>query len=204
MEFNEQRHVAQAVGQTTHPFHSASQPIAGDRLAGAVADHRVLVSQGPLTVVELGKLLRRAPQALYYHVHLLVDEGLLVVDGIERTLRRDRKRYRLVAPRLRLEATRGSREFNEALAAAASTLLRTALRNYCLAAQAGNFELSGPKRNLVCRRFHVRLDANRQRRLNDLIDQISQLLAQDGTNDDGFEQAVTIAVSPIVAPSGKR
>ena len=76
------------------------------------------------------------------------------------------------------------------------TVLRAAERNYRTALRSHEPVVAGADRNFVSRRFHVTLDREKLRRLNQLLERVEQLLADD-ESADGEEHAVTIVVSPI-------
>lgn len=156
-----------------------------------------LLQHGPLTAAEMGTFLQRVPQALYYHIRVLLTAGILVVDCEEKAKRRPQKRYRLVAPQLKVEMKQESDELKEAIASAVATLLRTAERDYRSSIGKTKPVLTGKNRNFVGRRLRVRLKPRELHRLNDLINQFEQFLEDAQTKDTGKEFAITIVVSPF-------
>jgi hypothetical protein len=125
----------------------------------------VIATEGPLSVAELSKLLRRPADRLYYHVKRLVAAGVLVgsADGLQSEARFDvpgRPMYIRYQP-----ASPGNRR---AVVRVAECMLRAARRDFARGFKAG-VKGEGPARRLWASRVEGKLTSREIARLNRLL-----------------------------------
>lgn len=150
---------------------------------------------GPSSVRKIAASMKRSPESLYYHIKMLVDVGIVVQDRTRQTGRRVEAVYRLVAPKLRIDSKKRSKEYTDALARACSALVRLAERNYRAALKRGGFVLEGRQRNLAVRQYNLRLDRRGLAEVNALLDRLTKLKGQQDDATSGETYAVTLVLS---------
>lgn len=157
----------------------------------------ILSERGPQTVKQLGEAMERVPQALYYHMKTLMAAGIVVSDGEIESKRRPEKRFRLAASKLKLDVSKSSAEFTEALGSAAASILRAAERNYREALQQGDPVLTGSRRNFSSRRHQVKLTNRQLAEFNRKLEELEDFLDELDSSGSGQSYAVTIVSSPL-------
>ncbi len=160
------------------------------RILEAMTEH------GSLTVKQLGDIMGRVPQALYYHVKELVKVGILVEDCVVKSKRRPEKRYRLKAPKLKLDVHNNSDEIKSEIASIASSLLRSAERNYRESITEHEPVLSGRNRNFASLRFQMKLSPAQIRELNTRLSELETFMNELEPTDSAEEYVVTVVLSP--------
>lgn len=106
----------------------------------------VLESAGPCPVAELGRLLGRAPDSLYFHVRQLVRVGLVVEVGREKNGRHAFAVYDVVGRPLRIDRRKARRA--PEMGRIAGGILRLALRDHERGRKGRDAVVEGPSRNL--------------------------------------------------------
>ena len=89
---------------------------------------------GPCSIAELGRLLGRPADGLYYHMRVLVRVGLLVPCGARETTRRDEILYRTPARRIRTPLEQSTAAKRSGVVRIFSALLRLTDRDFRSAA----------------------------------------------------------------------
>jgi len=150
---------------------------------------------GPSSVRQIAARMQRSSESLYYHIKMLVDVGIVVLDRTRRTGRRVEAVYRLAAPKMRIDSKSRSKDYLDALARACSALMRLAERNYRAALQRGGFVLEGRQRDLAVRQYNLRLDPDSLAQMNALLDRLPKLQSQQDDATSGETYAVTLVLS---------
>ncbi len=107
-----------------------------------------LLASGGLSVRELGELLGRAPDSLYYHIRKLMAVGLLVQVESRSTGRGEEAVYNVPHRNYRLRHDLGKRAHREAIARVTAAILRLTERTYRRAQEDPRAVVTGPRRNL--------------------------------------------------------
>ncbi len=153
---------------------------------------------GPCSIAELGALLGRAPDSLYYHVRSLLGLGLL----IETPSGRARPAALLDVPgrpmRIRYKPDAASRR---ALRAAVASMLRLTARDFAVGLGSAAASTEGASRNLWAARVKGRLSPAQTARLSALLGEASQLLVNasraTSTAKAGPLLALTFCLTPV-------
>src|SRR5216684_3841763 len=90
----------------------------------------VLVQMGTVSVAELAATLGRAPDALYYHLRILMQTGLVESAGNRRTARRREELFRAVARDLRINYESSRQRNEKTLTAVIGSMLRLGIRDF--------------------------------------------------------------------------
>lgn len=151
---------------------------------------------GPCSIAELGSLLGRAPDSLYYHVKSLLRLGLLT----ETPSGRPRPATLLDVPgrpmRIRYRPDPASRR---ALQAAVASMLRLTARDFTGGLQSPLATTEGPARNLWAARVKGRLTPAQTARLSALLHEASQLVVEASRSPHARNPllAFTFCLTPI-------
>jgi len=161
---------------------------------------------GVCSVAELGDLLGRTPDSLYYHVGRLVDVGLLIACGRRGTARRDETLYKTPARRIRLPHDPSDERLTERRLKAFAALLRLTERDHRRAFKAGLAKVRGPARNIINGRIKGRLNQGELREVHELVDRILAIFERTaGRQPDGRDlHAITIFLTPIEPRTRRR
>lgn len=155
----------------------------------------VLTSSGPLTVAELGRLLGRRPDALYFHLNVLARAGLVVRRAAEAEGGRATAVFAVPAA-IRLDYRRGSRR---ELARVVRHALRLAQREFeheCLAERPVG---SKRRRRLWGGRVMGWVTPRELERVNTLLRELREVL-QSGRPAPGRQ---AMALGFLLAPAGR-
>jgi DNA-binding transcriptional ArsR family regulator len=155
---------------------------------------------GPSSVREIAARLGRVPESLYYHLHHLVEVGIVELKEKRKVRRRMEAMYQLAAPRLVIDPKQRSDEFTDALAGACSAVLRLAERNYRAAVNHGGLTLEGPRRNLMVRHHLLRLDRAGLAQLNRLLDRVAEMYDGPDEVKGNAPYSVTVVLSQLSRP----
>lgn len=156
----------------------------------------VVASAGPSSVAEMGTLIGRPADSIYYHVRSLLGVGLLVSTGTRRRGRREERVYDVPADRLLLEYDPADRRNVEAVNSVIASLTRVARRDFTAGFSVELARVKGSRRNLWGARAVGWLDGDQLRRVNEALKEIHDILAA-GSPGPGRE---LIAISWVVAP----
>lgn len=155
----------------------------------------VLTSSGPVTVAQLGRLLGRRPDALYFHLKVLEHAGLVVRRDPEADGGRAAAVFAVPAP-IRLDYRRGSRRD---LARVVRHALRLAQREFereCLAERPVG---SGPRRRLWGGRVMGWVTPRQLERVNALLHELRTIF-RSGRPGPGRQ---AMALGFLLAPAGR-
>jgi len=159
--------------------------------------HRVLntvVERGRCTVGQIAESLEWKAESLYYHVNALVKVGLLrPVEQIKGRFRSETL-FEAVAPKIVLDRDNRSSGYLAAVRDVYRAALRAAerdLENALAAERKGK----GPRRNAMLRQFNVRLSAADLKRLESMLDQISDFLAEHEHSATCDQVSLTVVLS---------
>lgn len=154
-----------------------------------------LAQMGDVSVAELAATLGRPADALYYHLRILRQAGLVRDAGRRVRQGRSEALFRTVAPELRIDSEGVRRDGGEPLVAVVGAMLRLGARDYRRALADPQTALSGPGRELVAMRRTAWLDADQLARLNEAVDVLAA--PASGAPGRGRLYAVTVLLTPL-------
>jgi predicted transcriptional regulator len=108
----------------------------------------VLTQMGTVSVAELAATLGRPPDALYYHMRILLRAGLVENVGSRRTERRQEILFRAVARDLRIDYELARQHSERALTAVVGSMLRLGIRDFRDSIRNESVIVSGKNREL--------------------------------------------------------
>jgi len=155
----------------------------------------VLSRLGTVTVAELATTLGRPPDALYYHLRVLVRAGLVV--SVESTAKSGRQeaRFRTVAPELHLRYSSEDPRKVRDTAAIVSSMLRLGIRDFRRTLQSGQATLSGPHRELWALRATGWLKPQDIQHINGKIQELRNAVWKP--KSEGRLYGITILLTPL-------
>jgi DNA-binding transcriptional ArsR family regulator len=153
---------------------------------------------GPATVAVIGAALGRAPDSLYYHIRILLGVGL--VQAAENGS--DHGSRELVYGLPSREMSVGYDLKNKALTSAVNRVVlsmsRIAYRDFEAAANDGQAEVQGPRRNLRGSRIKGALDARQLEEMNCLYERMVEIMSAPPRDPENATlHAVTFLMSPL-------
>jgi len=154
-----------------------------------------LAQMGDASVAELAATLGRPADALYYHLRILRQAGLVQDAGHRRRQGRREALFRTVAPELKIDSEGVRRDDGGPLAAVVGAMLRLGARDYRRALEDAQTALSGPGRELVAMRRTAWLDEGQLARLNETIAALTAPAA--AAPGQGRLYAVTVLLAPV-------
>lgn len=163
-----------------------------------------LGAAGPSSAAELGELLGRPADALYYHLRLLRDAELIREESREMENGRTEAVYSLPTARLMLRHQKGNDEAVDAITKAISAALRLADRDFGAALREGRAVLNGARRNTAGGRVTGWLEADELEELHEHLDRIKQLMERSKRTRKGKLYAVTFLTNPLPARPARR
>lgn len=158
--------------------------------------HQVLDLIGPAPVREVAARMGRSPEALYYHVHAMVEVGLVVEAGEQTARRRSERLYDVVGRPFRVDPTNTDPAFLALLAKAGEARLRLAIRAGRDAMRDPDANREGDARDWRLEQQQVRLSADARAELNRRITDIIWFL-READDPDGEPTLVTMATARI-------
>ncbi len=155
---------------------------------------RLLQKLGEASVSILADRIGIKAESLYYHVHVLQVNGLIVNVRERITGRRPETIYAPAAPHFRIDRKNREPKFLEALLAVFRSQLRHAERGLeaSLLAEIGG---SGPRSGTTVRQYQVSLHAFKADRLKRLIGTVDDFLVESDDPKGRENYTVTIVVS---------
>ena len=160
-----------------------------------------LEAEGPCSVRELADALGRRPDALYYHVKLLIDHGLLEEVEQRATGTSPESVYDLCHRRWHIAYEPDDPQNAAALAKITKHMLRAAGGDFAAGLAHPEARGSGPARNLWSLRLEAHLDAIEQRELARHLEAIVALLRKPKRDHRGQLTALTWILAPVNDPS---
>src|SRR5438105_9118201 len=162
----------------------------------------VLARMGTTSLAELGALLGRPADGLYYHVRLLQRAGLVEPAGTRRRGGRSEALVRATASQFMIRyASRPPAEMR-AVSAIVATMLRLGSRDFRRALGDPTTRVEGPERDLWALRTTGWLLPAQVRRINRLIRELSA--AASRFEPKGRLYAVTVLLAPLLRPGPRR
>lgn len=157
---------------------------------------RAIQDLGPCTVAELARHLGCKPASLYYHVHALVNAGVVEVVDERHGKGPLESTYDTVAHKIKVDPQGASKAYREALGKLASASLRRADRLHQSAVMNPGLHHSGSERQRVLLQAQVRLSKSSLRCVNRRIDELMEFLYSCDRVGNGDSVSITIVVSP--------
>jgi hypothetical protein len=155
----------------------------------------VLAEMGTVSVAEIATALERPADALYFHIRLLKQVGL--VRQVAYRFRNGRKEalFRTVAPELWLDYEQRSQKNRRAINAIISSTLRLGIRDFRRAYQRGDLTVSGARRELWVLRKTARLSPAEIGIVNRSITRLK--LAVSKPQGRGRLYGITVLLTPL-------
>lgn len=157
---------------------------------------------GPRSAAEIGELMGRPPDALYYHLKRLLAVELLTVREIRWTGRREAAVYDLVGHPLVLQYPMGRRG-GHPLPGLVRAMVATAERDFRAAVGSERAATEGATRNLWAGRRHAWLATRDLKRINGLIDELVSIMTRSRNPARGQLCTLTLLLAPR-APRRRR
>ena len=156
-----------------------------------------LLRSGPSSVAELGEMLGRAPDSLYYHVRLLLKAEILRESSSRPLGVHGEAIYEAVASSFLTHCDPESPESVDTERASLGALLRLTERTYSRALERKTLRTHGKRRELDALRIRVNLDAEARAELNKRVDELFEFLRDASSATGGRATCVTLVHCPI-------
>jgi DNA-binding transcriptional ArsR family regulator len=165
-----------------------------------------LEAQGPASVRELAEHLGVQPDALHYHVRVLLGAGLLEQVGTRPTRRHDEALYDLAHRGAHVAHVPGEPANAEALTKLAKTILNQAGQDFAEGLSSPRAKGSRPGRNLWALRLEAELSAAERRELEAHLEAIVALLRKPERPSRRGRKLVALSwvLAPIEVAAGRR
>ena len=155
----------------------------------------VLARMGTVSLTELGAVLGRPADGLYYHVRLLQRRGLVRSAGSRVVRGRREQLFRTVAPQFGLRYAAAPSPRAQAVTDVVGSMLRLGGRDFRRALAAAGNRLEGPDRDVWAMRTTGWLLPSQVRRVNRMILELSK---QTTRNEPGGRlYSVTVLLTPL-------
>ena len=162
----------------------------------------VLAEAPDLSTREIADRLHRSPTALYRHMELLVEAGLVLQSGQRSGVKRPEAVFALTAHNLSAAEATAKVEGRSALAQAAKRYAAAASRRFSQALETGAARPNGHDANLALSHLELQLDQAGLRQFQRLLQDF--LKSATGLRDDSRPGQERIAVTILVAPARRR
>jgi len=149
----------------------------------------------PLSLAQVGAMLGRPSDGLYYHARLLERSGLLATAGTRARKGREEALYQAIAPQYKLRYPTGAARGSKALLAIVGSMLRLGMRDFRRALGGGKAKVDGPDRDLWALRQTGWLRPQQLRRVRRLIQELADETAQNDPR--GRLYAVSVLLAPL-------
>ena len=159
--------------------------------------HQIVHNQGEVSVREIGELLGRQPAALYRHIDLLVDVGVLKEVGSRTTTKRDAKLYSTALDYIAYDPK--NPEMVEALCSFAQNMTKRAGVEVAQSFRTGKARTRSGRH---ARDTHVSkvfgwLDAETLDQVNEHIDAIMRLMDKKSRAPDTELISIMVSLAPL-------
>ena len=151
---------------------------------------------GTVSLAELGAVLGRPADGLYYHVRALARLGLVRRTGSRKRGRHAEGLFRAVAPVFAIRYPDSPARRTRTVSPIVAAMLRLGIRDFRHALGDGQTRFEGPEREVWALRSTGWLSAPQLRRVNRLIGELSRSTAQRGPARRLY--AVTVVLAPLV------
>jgi hypothetical protein len=155
----------------------------------------VLARMGAVSLAEVGAVLGRPADGLYYHVRLLEGADLVKSVGTRTRGGRQEALFRAVAPAFALRYAAAPASRARAVTAIVTAMMRLGVRDFRRALVAGKNRFEGAGRDLWALRTTGWLLPSQVRRVNTLIRSLSRAAEQSARN--GRLYGVTVLLTPL-------
>lgn len=155
----------------------------------------VLARMGTVSLAELGAVLGRPADGLYYHVRLLQRRGLVVSAGSREVRGRREELFRTVAPQFALRYAAAPSPRAQAVTGIVGSMLRLGARDFRRALTTEGNRLEGPARDLWAMRTTGWLLPSQVRRVNQMILELSKQATRQSAG--GRLYSVTVLLTPL-------
>jgi predicted transcriptional regulator len=162
--------------------------------------------RGPCGVSEMARFLGRSRHALYYHVRMLRDCGLLVETQVEGKGVKPTAHYDLPGRPILVRYDLGSPKTRRAVIAIAKVRFRTGQRGFVRACSSSTAVVEGPRRNLWVAHWKGWLTAKDLEKANRLLNELVDVFTPP-TGASLFSRLpyeLTFAIAPVIAADAKR
>jgi DNA-binding transcriptional ArsR family regulator len=159
----------------------------------------VLANTGAISVADLAQALGRPADALYYHLRVLQQAGLVVQAGYRGRGKHREELIAAVSPNLRLPYELGEHGNGAEIGAIVGSMLRLGLRDFEAAFEAGDAQTSGPQRELVAMRKIGWLTPQDVAETNRAIEGLARLTEKPPGK--GRLYAITVVLTPLDRPA---
>ena len=160
-----------------------------------------MASSGPISIKELADQIGVQPSALYHHIKIMLDVGLVVEAGT-RTVRRKREQlYAAPGKRMRLIRALAAGEHQESMEDVVAALTRQMERDFRLGGQSKARKAEGEDRNYGFFRLLGRPDRSQLSRINACLQEIAEIL---WASDDPEAELVCLGWVLTPLPSQRR
>jgi hypothetical protein len=179
----------------------SNRPIGQSRQLRAVASPirqellDLLARGGPMTAAELGRLLQRPADGLYYHLHALRRVGLLLEDDAPSAKGRSEARFRTVAAEPALRHDPSPRGNSKEITSIVASMLRLGARDFRAAAASAGVRTDGPRRELWALRAVGWLSPSDLGRVNAKMQALRDAVAKKPAG--GQLYGITILLTPL-------
>lgn len=146
---------------------------------------------GSCSVKELASELRRAPAALYYHVHALEEAGIVRKSGQRSAGTQTEGVYELSAERVVLDRKARSRGYTSALADIHRTTLRAAERELVRSLEHSARLKESPADSMAVLRLSARLGPSDQARVREMLLELAEFIGERDDPEASAEFALT-------------
>jgi DNA-binding transcriptional ArsR family regulator len=155
----------------------------------------VLAQMGTASVVDLAATLGRPPDALYYHLRILLRAELIESVGNRKTQRRQEALFRAVARDLRIDYDLARRSHEKTLTAVVGSMLRLGIRDFRRAIRNEGVVVSGRHRELWATRKTGWLMKSDLHGVLESIERLGHLVARP--SGSGQLYGITILLTPL-------
>jgi predicted transcriptional regulator len=155
----------------------------------------VLMQMGAASVAELAATLGRPPDALYYHLRILLRAGLVENAGNRKTGRRQEALFRAIARDLRIDYDLARRSQEKTLTAVVGSMLRLGIRDFRHAIRNESVIVSGKHRELWATRKTGWLTKSDLHGILESIERLGRSVARPSGR--GQLYGVTILLTPL-------
>jgi hypothetical protein len=155
----------------------------------------VLARMGAVSLAEVGAVLGRPADGLYYHVRLLARAGLVRPAGTRDLGGRQEALFRAAGREFALRYAAAPASHARAVTAIVAAMMRLGARDFRRALAAGGTRVEGPARDLWALRTTGWLLPSQVRRVNALIQRLSKATQQ--SSKSGRLYGVTVLLTPL-------
>jgi len=161
-----------------------------------------LAASGPLSIKELADQIGVQPSALYHHIKIMLDVGLVVEAG-SRIVRRKREQlYAAPGKRMRLIRALASGEHQERMDEVVAAMTRQMDRDFRVGGQSADRRAEGQDRNYGFFRLLGRPGPEQLARINACLSEIAEIL-WESEDPDAELLCLGWVLTPLPAPRRK-